>query len=108
MKKFIIGIMVLCLASSLYAMVSPKILIDKASGRVKTWGYTNFDPKPDEAVIDNVYLKQGEDVSDGLRYVDGRIIRDPSCRIIPPKNELEELSDKVSQLQFDVNILKGK
>lgn len=62
--------------------MKPKILIDKITKKVISWGYCDFQAKETEEIFDDVYLKQDENIKDGLKFENGVIVKTPEFKII--------------------------
>ena len=105
MKKYII-VFALIFCSSTACAATPRMLVDKNTGRVITWGYTTFEPKENEIVVEDVYLTQGQDVNDGLRYSDGVIKSAPEFKTPTEKKPIELLQEAVDMLRHEVEGLK--
>lgn len=88
-----------------YAEVSPKLLIEKETGRCLSWGYTDFQPTDDQIVIDGIIIS--DDINDGLKYVDGKIVSAPEYRVEKPKSLEERVSAlEEKSVQLEKSIVK--
>lgn len=74
--------------------IKPKLLIDKNTNRCISWGYTEFIPKDNEIIVEDIPLKTGIDFSKGYKYHNGKIIVAPELKITGT-NSLEYRIDVV-------------
>jgi hypothetical protein len=102
--SLVLIIFALLITSEVYAKM-PRALIDKNTHQILSWGYTDFEVKNETEVIEDIYLKQGENINNGLRYENGKVIKDPSLAI-KVKTEKEKILETLGITEKDIQKIK--
>jgi len=105
MKIFIAVVILLISCQIAYAKM-PRALVDKDTNQILSWGYTDFKELNGTEIAEDVYLKQGENVEEGLRYEGGKVIKDPTLAF-EVKTEKEIMLETLTLTEEDITKIKA-
>lgn len=85
--------------------VTPKILVEKSTNKIVSWGYTFFTPTKDQYVVEKVILTQGQNIEDGLEYKNNKVIKNTAYET-KKKTYKDEILEALGLTQTDIDKIK--
>lgn len=105
MRRIIVLVLCLMFVMPLYAGM-PRALVDKTTNKILSWGYTDFEEKNGTYIVENIRLKQGENIEDGLQYIDGKVVKNPVFKDVRPTDK-QKILDTLNITEEDIGNLKA-